>query len=92
MANTIITILDSAVKSDVITAIQNKGYTVSDQMDLSRRNFMIDCDQSDLDDVKGISGVQWFQQKSHLDQLQIRKLDLKTSQTINPDTGATPNG
>ena len=44
MANTIITILDSAVKSDVITAIQNKGYTVSDQMDLSRRNFMIDCD------------------------------------------------
>ena len=92
MANTIITILDSAVKSDVITAITNKGYTVSDQMDLSRRNFMIDCDQSDLDDVKGITGVQWFQQKSHLDQLQIRKLDLETSQTINPDTTATQTG
>ena len=92
MAQTIITILDTATKSDVVTAIQSRGYTVVDDMPLSRRNFMIDCDQSDLDDVKGVNGVQWFQQKAHLDDLQIRKLNVTKSQTINPDTSATPNG
>ena len=74
MAQTIITILDTATKSVVVTAIQSRGYTVVDDMPLSRRNFMINCDPSDLDDVKGVAGVQWFQQKAHLDDLQIRKL------------------
>ena len=92
MAHTIITILPDTDKSSVITAITDKGYSVIDQMDLSRRNFIVDCDQSNLDDIKGISGVQWFQQKSHLEKLQIRKVNLTKSQTINPDISATPNG
>ena len=69
MAQTIITILDTATKSDVVTAIQSRGYTVVDDMPLSRRNFMIDCDQSDLDDIKGINGVIWFKQKEHIKRL-----------------------
>ena len=90
----IVTVIEDANKDTVIARFEGLGRTISDSMSNSDSNFKITCDDSELAGIKAEADVEDIISQGELDKLHIRRAytSVSFSQTINPDTSATPNG